>query len=87
MLDTPRKTFSPLKTLEKLSTPRTSGPEAMKTYSTALNSAEVRYGGPHCMPWTLGVHVPAVAGQVQVQRTGWVCSCILGRAWPRTGGE
>lgn len=41
MLDAPKRTFSPLKTLEKISTPR-SPVEPVRTYNYALNSAEVR---------------------------------------------
>ncbi len=37
LLDTPKKTFSPLKTLKELSTPRA---DAVRSYSTALNGAE-----------------------------------------------
>ncbi|GLC36430.1 hypothetical protein PLESTB_000147100 [Pleodorina starrii] len=38
-LEEPKRTFSPLKTLKEIATPR-AGLDVMKTYSTALNSAE-----------------------------------------------
>jgi hypothetical protein len=38
-LEEPKRTFSPLKTLREIATPR-AGVDVMKTYSTALNSAE-----------------------------------------------
>ena len=53
MLDAPKKTFSPLKTLEKISTPR-SPVEAVKNYNYALNSAEV--GAARCSLCAWGHH-------------------------------
>ena len=62
MLDTPRKTFSPLKSLKEIATPR-AGLDVMKTYSTALNSAEA----------SLGVYELA---HKQVVLLAWVHTCL-----------